>query len=309
MARMPAIAIVMATRDGAAFLAPQLESVAAQGWRDWSLWVGDDGSTDGTRAILADFAARHPGHQVRLGSGPGRGAAANFLSVLLRDDLPPGPVAFCDQDDVWLPRKLEQAMAHLRAVPPGTPALYGCRVIHMDAQGVAGGLSPLWRRGPSFANALVQNIVGGHAAVLNAEGAALLRAASRGVAVPFHDWWAYQVIAGAGGTVIADREPGLYYRQHAGNLMGSRGRIGAKLRRISALGRGEFAGWFDANLLALEQARDLLMPEARALAAEFAAIRRMRGVAAARRLRASGIHRQSATETALLRLAAARGAL
>lgn len=305
----PEIAILMATWNGAAHLAEQLQSIARQTWHNWSLWVSDDGSTDGTRAIVESFARHNPVRTVRIVEGPRQGATANFLSLLKRADLPSVHVAFSDQDDVWLPGKLERAMECLSAVPAGRPGLYACRVMRMEADGRLLGPSPVWHRGPSFANALVQNIIGGHATVMNPEAVALVRRASQFAEVPAHDWWVYLVVSGCGGTVIADPVPLLNYRQHEGNLMGANSRLRARLRRLDWIRQGEFARWIDGNLAALEHLSGVLTPEARRLVAEFAALRRAWGPGAARRLWASGIHRQSRAETLLLYWAAAAGRL
>ena len=74
------VAILMGTCNGARFLAAQLDSIAAQSHRDWRLVVSDDGSTDATRAILADFGAGQ-GNRVTVRPGPCRGFAPNFLGL------------------------------------------------------------------------------------------------------------------------------------------------------------------------------------------------------------------------------------
>lgn len=95
----PHVTILMATRNGAPFLETQLESIAAQSHANWSLRIGDDGSDDGTRKIIAAFRARHPTRDIRLLEGPRRGAAANFLALLGHGPPPRAYVAFSDQDD------------------------------------------------------------------------------------------------------------------------------------------------------------------------------------------------------------------
>ena len=105
------VTIVMATRNGAAHLAEQLDSIARQTHADWSLFVSDDGSTDDTKRILADFARSHP---VTVVDGPRKGAAANFLSALCHPDLPLGTIALADQDDIWLPGKLARGLGRRR---------------------------------------------------------------------------------------------------------------------------------------------------------------------------------------------------
>ena len=118
----PHVHVLMATWNGAAHLEEQLRSFEAQTHRDWSLWVSDDGSTDATGRILADHAAAHPG-RVHLFEGPRRGSAANFLSLLAQPDLPPGVVALADQDDVWLPHRLERGLEWLARATGGPPSM------------------------------------------------------------------------------------------------------------------------------------------------------------------------------------------
>jgi cellulose synthase/poly-beta-1,6-N-acetylglucosamine synthase-like glycosyltransferase len=80
------ITLLMATRNGAAYLPEQLASLAAQTECNWRLWVSDDGSTDATGLILAEFARHHP---VRVLGGPQQGAAQNFLTLLCHRTCPP----------------------------------------------------------------------------------------------------------------------------------------------------------------------------------------------------------------------------
>ena len=119
----PPVRILLATWNGAAHLSEQLDSYLAQDHGNWALWVSDDGSDDGTWEILEDFRAAHPDREIRLLRGPGQGAAANFLSLLTHPELPPGPVALSDQDDVWKPCRLSRGLAAVH-VDAG-PALYG----------------------------------------------------------------------------------------------------------------------------------------------------------------------------------------
>ncbi len=296
------VTILLATHNGAAHLRAQLDSIAAQDHRDWRMIASDDGSVDRTPEILAAFARAHPG-RVQLLSGPGQGAAANFLSMVAQ--APEGPAAFCDQDDVWLPEKLSRALAVMGDA--GAPVLYGCRTERITADGAPLGLSPRWSRPPSFGNALVQNIIGGHSAVMNAQALRLLREASRGARVPFHDWWAYQVITGCGGRVIADPVAMLRYRQHDANLLGASHRPAARLRRLSMMMSGAFAPWFAQTEAALNRIRPMLVPSAAADLDRFSQVRRLRGPAAARAVLRGGFHRQRRVETLALALAAAQG--
>jgi len=110
--RLPRVSVVLATFNGARFLPAQLESLAAQTLQPCELVVGDDGSSDHTVEIVQAFAQR-VNFPVRLQRNATRlGYADNFLTTAERaeGDL----LAFCDQDDVWLPTKLEIASRPLR---------------------------------------------------------------------------------------------------------------------------------------------------------------------------------------------------
>ena len=312
---MPAaVLILLASYNGARWLPDQLASIAAQDLGDWALWVSDDGSADATRQVVRDFAAARAGrNEVRLVDGPKTGTAAgNFLHLLARPDLPLGPrthVAFADQDDVWRPEKLSRALERLAAVPEGTPALYGAQSRHIDEDGRPCGRSRRPRRPVELGNAVVQNLVSGHSAVLSPAGAALARVAGAPPGVVFHDWWLSQLLLAAGGEIVIDEAEVLDYRQHGGNTLGAPvGLVAFLVRARQMLGR-DFAGWMAANLAGLAAAGEAgvpLTPEARALLAGLAAAPRA-GPGRAARLRRLGVHRQSALGSTLLWTAAMLG--
>jgi glycosyltransferase involved in cell wall biosynthesis len=266
----PTVTILMATRDGAEHLPAQLASLAAQTHRDWRLWVSDDGSRDGTREMVAAFAAAHPMREVRLIEGPRQGSAANFLSALCHPDLPPGPVALCDQDDVWLKGKLARALRRLAGT--GGPALYAAESWYWHPVRGRRRASRPPSVAPGFANALVQNLCAGHTTVLNAEALALVRRVGVPRNIAFHDWWLYQLVTGAGGTCRLDPLPVALYRQHGGNLLGAGGTAAALARRVCALMRGDFARWLGAHHRALA-ATGCLTPGAQATVAQMLAAR------------------------------------
>lgn len=254
----PGVVILLATRNGADHLGAQLQSYLDQDHPDWGLWVSDDGSGDGTWDILCAFRDAHPARDIRLLQGPGRGAAANFLSLLTHPDLPAGPVALSDQDDVWLPHRLSQSLAALQDT--NGPALYASTTIETDPD-----LHPLPRQkltlpAPSFANALVQNIVAGNTITLNTAALAALRDAGA-PDVPFHDWWIYLRLAGVGARITLGNKPVLYYRQHAGNVIGAHSGLGAASQRARALFNGTYGRWVRANLSALLACPDGLLSD------------------------------------------------
>jgi hypothetical protein len=300
------ITILMATFNGAKFLQAQLDSLIAQTHRNWSLMVSDDGSRDATLDILHNFGRAQPGHNLRLLDGPRLGAAAqNFLSLLTRDDLPQGMVALADQDDVWLPQKLARAVDHLQTVPQTLPAIYASESTPTDAN-----LVPLRRKlppaaQPNFRNSLVQNLFAGHTIVLNDAALALVQAAGMQPDIPFHDWWLYQLIAGAGGACLLDPAQTALYRQHGDNAFGAAGGLTAMLRRTGHLLRNDYGHWLVTHWQALQDAAPHLTPDARDTVRDL--MRRPTPERRTAQFRRLGLHRATVQGTAALWLAASLG--
>jgi glycosyltransferase involved in cell wall biosynthesis len=300
------VQIVMGTWNSERYLSEQLQSFSQQQHTDWSLWVSDDGSGDRTRDIVRDYAQSVP-QDVHLSDGPGKGVAANFLSLLCSTDLKPGAVAMADHDDVWLPNKLTRALEALAGQDEKQPTLYctGSHIVDADLQELH--LSPPRPRPPSFRNALLQTIAGGNTMVLNAAALALVQTAGPEVEVPFHDWWLYLLISGAGGTVIYDEEPSLLYRQHQSNMRGQNRGLAARYDRLSELLDSRYKHWIDSNLTALADCVSLLTKDTLEVFEDFVACREMQGVAAARLARRLSIYRQSWLETQIILFALAAG--
>jgi glycosyltransferase involved in cell wall biosynthesis len=105
----PLVSVLMPTYDGAGFVGEALESALSQTYDRLEVVVADDTSTDETALVVADYALRHP-DRVRLypfqkREGPCR--RRNDALARARGSL----IAWLDQDDVWLPTKLERQVA------------------------------------------------------------------------------------------------------------------------------------------------------------------------------------------------------
>lgn len=304
----PEVAILLALHNGGRFLPTQLASIARQRGVDWRLTVSDDGSTDAGPESLRAFAATRPHRRIELMAGPGQGAAANFLRLLHAVPEDTAFAAFCDQDDAWLPGKLARATAHLAVQSPWRPALYCGRTIVCDEALRPLGLSPLFSRPPSFPNALAQSIAGGNTMVLNRAALRLARsAAGEAGAVVMHDWWLYQLITGAGGTVIYDPVPQVLYRQHGTNAVGANGGWPARLSRALRVGQGVLRDWNGTNIAALRASAHRLTPANRVLLETFAQARQAPFAARMRGLARAGLHRQTRGGNASYWCAAAAG--
>ncbi|MAQ36434.1 glycosyltransferase [Thioclava sp. UBA3469] len=288
--------ILMATCDPGPELRDQLESLAAQTHRDWRLIVGDDSRTDAAQDVLAEFARSH---DVQIVRGPRTSAGENFLSLLRGiDSTQRDCIAFCDQDDVWLPDRLARGISSLSE---GEAALYCSRTWVCNADLEDQHLSVRHTRPPSFRNALVQNIAAGNTILLNPAGAELAISAARELRVaPRHDWWLYQLFTGCGARVTYDVEPTLLYRQHGGNAEGANITMRAKLSRLGCMLSGDWRCWIDDQSAALTASAHRFTPENRAI---FDRFKRMREAGFSTRLKEFArlrLYRQSRAATLAL---------
>lgn len=287
------LAVLLATCEGVRFIDEQLRSIEEQSWRDIDVWVSDDCSTDGTLDVLEDWQRRWTRGRFIILKGPDRGFADNFRSLLANADIDADYIAFCDQDDIWLPEKTKAA-ADVLMRSGDRPALYCARTIIADAAGRELLRSPLFRRPPEFANALVQSIGGGNTMVMNRAAHRMLREAARRTGFVSHDWFSYLMVAGAGGDVIYSETPHVRYRQHDRNLVGSNHGLKASAKRLLAGFSGRFSRWNEDNVAALVACRDMLTPAARETLEVFRRARKGPLLDRLANLKRSGVYRQSA---------------
>ena len=101
------ISIALATYNGGRFLREQLDSIYAQTWRNIEVVASDDRSSDDTVAILEEYGQSH-GLRYEI-NDENLGFVRNFEKILARctGDF----IALADQDDIWLPEKLERLIA------------------------------------------------------------------------------------------------------------------------------------------------------------------------------------------------------
>jgi glycosyltransferase involved in cell wall biosynthesis len=125
----PAISVAMSVYNGERFLAEAIESVLDQTLRALEFLIVDDGSTDGSRAIIERYAAKDS--RIRPIYRENRGLIASLNQLLAEAHAP--LVARMDADDVCLPERLEQQVAYLEAHPDY--GVIGCWTVDIDGHG------------------------------------------------------------------------------------------------------------------------------------------------------------------------------
>lgn len=232
-----ALTILLSTFDGERHLDELLYSVRAQSFEDWTLVCRDDGSSDGTRAVLERHAADD--ERIRIADDErGRlGPAGSFFALLA--DVDTDMFAFCDQDDVWERHKLAWSVDELRRATAPIAAVYTdawiadetARVVRGSALAVRG-----LRHPPGFGELLLVNAAIGATMVGTRELAAAVTMGDHETTM--HDWWTALVAAYAGELRLL-AVPTLRWRRHPGTATGGVGSSGS----IGRARRNDYLAW------------------------------------------------------------------
>jgi glycosyltransferase involved in cell wall biosynthesis len=143
----PKVSVVVPVYNQAQFIRETVESVLAQDYPNFELVLSDDGSTDGTTEILADYARREPERVVHVVAERNTGIAGAFNRGL---DAHSGElISWLGGDDVMLPGKLARQVATLRARPDATGCCHDAEVFDSDSGRVYGRFTEVYngRRG------------------------------------------------------------------------------------------------------------------------------------------------------------------
>lgn len=221
------IDILMALYNGERYLAEQIDSILAQSRTDWRLVLVDDCSKDHTAEIARDYAGRYPEKIVFYQRERNLGSPQKSFFDLLQYSSSPYLMT-CDQDDVWLPDKLEVTLKKMKELEQQ----YGSDVpllVHTDLRVVDAQLNTIHEsmfraqnldsRRDTFHQLLAQNIVSGCTEMLNRALVEKVKTIPENAVM--HDWW-YALIAGAFGALGFVNQPTILYRQHGGNEVGAK---------------------------------------------------------------------------------------
>ncbi|MFD0764653.1 glycosyltransferase family 2 protein [Mucilaginibacter lutimaris] len=222
MIKTPRITILMATYNGAHYLAEQLDSLLAQTYTNWQLIIRDDGSTDKTIDIIKEFADRYPHISLAEKNWPEKGACANFAALfdIAYHDPEIAYIMFCDQDDIWKPEKLQKTMDAMQVIEksdPGQPTLIYSNFELMDANGAYMPGEFKLKHSIHLRHLLSFNFVYGCTTMLNR--ALINRIAAIPAIAINHDYWIALVASIYKSGFI--NEPLLRYRQHGHNASGN----------------------------------------------------------------------------------------
>ncbi|TWR92318.1 glycosyltransferase [Pseudomonas saxonica] len=237
----PKCLVLLAAFNGTQWIEEQLSSILAQEGVDVTVLISVDKSVDGTELLVDQYCVQDDRvhclpHDLRFG-----GAAKNFFRLI--KDAPIEDFdyfALSDQDDIWLPRKLTDAVAKLTS---------------FEAQAYSSDVIAFW---PDGRKKLVKK------SQKQVEYDYLFEAAGPGCTYVFtpylfsllkkhitdvytqldcislHDWYIYAYTRSNGYKWIIDSRANMYYRQHSNNQVGVNTGLRAFRKRLSSV----FDGWY-----------------------------------------------------------------
>jgi glycosyltransferase involved in cell wall biosynthesis len=219
------IMVLLSTWNGEKYVKEQLASILAQQVDGTvEVLVRDDGSCDDTVRIVEEI---NDG-RIRIIHGENLGTRGSFMALIgeaARGDA--DYIAFADQDDFWLPNKLQRATSKLSELT--CPALYCSALNLVDEQLRSLGIYRFVDV-PSFEASFLTNCATGCTCVINRDMLDLLAVTPIVDKILMHDWWLY-LVATTFGSVVYDDEPYILYRQHAMNQVGMRTGLASLLYR------------------------------------------------------------------------------
>jgi len=129
------VSVIIPTYNRAHIVGEAIDSVLAQTYRDFEIIVVDDASTDNTQEVLARYLSEH-GERIRYirrETNGGAGAARNDGIRASAGEF----IAFLDSDDLYLPRRLEAAVAFLNQNADLGGVYTDCQALGPDGQIIA----------------------------------------------------------------------------------------------------------------------------------------------------------------------------
>ncbi|MEA2019881.1 MAG: glycosyltransferase family 2 protein [Campylobacterota bacterium] len=217
------IIILLSTYNGEKYIKEQLDSLYAQTYKKFQIFVRDDGSTDRTMEILKSYNLKI------IPSSSNLGATDSFFTLLeyVLENSSSQYFMFCDQDDIWEKDKIENTLAKIQEIEKlnnEIPIL-----IHTDLKVVNENLNILNEsllsyqninaKHNNFNNLLMQNIVTGCTMMINRKLAKMCCSIPKECIL--HDWW-IGLVASQFGRIGYLNKSTIRYRQHTSNCVGAK---------------------------------------------------------------------------------------
>jgi glycosyltransferase involved in cell wall biosynthesis len=217
----------MTTYNGSKYLAEQFDSIVAQSNKNWSLYVRDDSSSDNTAEIISQYCRKY-NNIVSISDNKGRlGCCRNFNELL--ENVESKYYMFCDQDDVWLPNKIDvtfDRMSQNEKNNFGKPVIVftDLKVVDSKLNDIADSFWAYTKVDPNILNNFdyigAYNVVTGCTLMINYQAYSII------MPIPtealMHDSWIALKVSAENGIIDVVNNATVLYRQHDCNVFGAK---------------------------------------------------------------------------------------
>lgn len=244
---MTNIAILMTTYNGEKFLDNQIESIISQSFKDWKLYVRDDGSSDRTTDILNKYVLKDKRINRITDNLGNMGVKSSFLYLLKITDA--DYFMFCDQDDIWLPQKIECSLRAIKKCSTRLPGLVYTNLTTFYGEDTYKRSNFYSRMDMANLNRILSsNGITGCTVMINRAMAEFTKYIDP-TRIVMHDWW-FGMCATTIGNVAYISTSTILYRQHDNNQVGTDTNIFKRLLRIF-----NYTDEMKRQVVAVEQAK------------------------------------------------------
>lgn len=223
------IAVLLSTYNGGLYLSEQLDSIINQTCQDYVIYIRDDGSTDNTIDIIKSYCQKYP-QKVVCVDDPQKHRGANYSFLWLLGTIKSDYYMFCDQDDIWLPNKIEISYLTIKKVEDESgniPILVhtDMKVVDENLNIISESLYKEMKIKPQIVDNSF-NFMGvcscgpGCSMIFNNYAKDVSLQHENLNDVPMHDWWV-AINTVKNGIIRFIAEPTMLYRQHHSNTVGA----------------------------------------------------------------------------------------
>ncbi len=216
------VAVLMAAYNGEKYISEQIESVLTQTYKDFCIYIHDDGSKDNTVKIIQKYERDNPGKIVLMDGMVQGGAKMNFIYML--KNVEADVYMFCDQDDVWINDKIEKLVIKFEDNAKNMPMLVytDLKYVDKDLNIIKNSYFEYMEKNPrkdSVQDVLKKNLFVGCTLMFNRQLREMAIKYKDINNIQMHDWW-LGLIATVKGRVYFINEQMVMYRQHDSNVTG-----------------------------------------------------------------------------------------
>ncbi len=272
------VAVILGFYNGNHHIEAQIESILNQNFKNIDIFIFDDNSKKKLESKKLKIKNKKCKIKITIRK-KNLGYAKNFLFGLKEAGKEYDFYAFSDQDDIWEKDKISRGVKALNSKSLDFPKLYCSRTSYYNSECTKEiGASTIHPKKPSFENALLQNIAGGNTIIMNNLARKIVIKTVNAEKFISHDWWCYQIISGAGGEIIFDKNKTVRYRQHKYNLIGKNNGFEDIISRILRFLLGKVKTWSVVNLTNLSNFRYLLTKENNKILENYIRARRSKNI-------------------------------